>query len=182
MKKTTFTILMLLTLVAPLVVSAQTQTREFCTSRDCAYIPLEPLPGQQIDPNKGADFPSYLRAAFTLFIVIGAMLAIATFVWGGIMYMISDIAGKKDFAKKQMTRSLWGILILVGSYLILATINPELIRTDRLEPSIQKLGGNAPASSNQNTNTQNKPSQADLDDCPPPKQLKHLPAGGFECK
>ncbi len=97
MKKLILTIALLFVFL-PLSLQAQTtpttQT-EFCNGTRCSYIPLEPLPGQQIG-SQGVDFGSYLNYAFTLFIVIGGMFAVATFVWGGIMYMVSDVAKSKD--------------------------------------------------------------------------------------
>lgn len=56
------------------------------------------------------------------------LAALAMFIWGGIEYMF---AGEKQpaEAKKRMKNALIGLLLALGSYLILFTINPQLVRT-----------------------------------------------------
>lgn len=99
----------------------------FCNGVRCTYTPLERLPGQTNDTiSTPQQFGDYVGSAFRLFIVLGGMLAVATFVFGGITYMVSDVLDKKDFARRQMQRSVYGILLLLGSYLLLVSINPEI--------------------------------------------------------
>ncbi len=136
MKKLILSIALLFVFL-PLSLQAQTNPAtqtEFCNGTRCSYIPLEPLPGQQIG-SQGVDFGSYLNYAFTLFIVIGGMFAVATFVWGGIMYMVSDVAKSKDTGRKQMQRAVYGLLVLLGSYILLYTINPQLVQTGIFDPN-----------------------------------------------
>lgn len=99
---------------------------QFCTNGICTYTPLEPLPGQP--PASGSlSFAHYVNNIFTLSIVIGAMLAVAALVFSGITYMISEAIPQKDWAKRKLRQALWALLILLGSYLILSTVNPNLV-------------------------------------------------------
>lgn len=47
-------------------------------------------------------------------------------VAGALTYMFSDVVGNKTKAIARIRNAMWGLVILVSSYLILVTINPEL--------------------------------------------------------
>jgi hypothetical protein len=103
-----------------------TAPAQFCANGTCTYTPLEPLPGQP--PASGSlTFAQYANNIFTLSIVIGAMLAVAVLVFSGITYMVSEAIPQKDWGKRKLKQALWSLLILLGSYLILSTINPNLV-------------------------------------------------------
>lgn len=48
-------------------------------------------------------------------------------VLGALTYMFSDVVGNKKNALARIRNAMWGVVILVSSYLILYTINPELV-------------------------------------------------------
>lgn len=100
----------------------------FCTGGSCTYVPLEPLPGlpNQYGPGKGS-IQSWVGQGFTLLIGAGALVAIIMIVLGALTYMFSDIAGNKKNALARIRNAMWAIVILVSSYLILYTINPDLL-------------------------------------------------------
>lgn len=110
---------------SPLVVEAQTATPGQIT-----YVPLEPLTvnGQQL-PQSGApsEFPKLLQGLFRLLLGMGALFAVGSFVYGGIVYMTSEIVDNKAKAIKRIQSAMWGLLLLLGSWLILNTINPQLL-------------------------------------------------------
>lgn len=190
MKRVIFTFA-LLVMFAPLSLGAQTQTQtQFCSGTTCNYTPLEPLPGQTDSTISTAqEFGRYLNLMFSLFIIIGGMFAVMTFVWGGITYMVSDIVDKKDFARKQMQRSIWGILILLGSYILLYTINPELIRLDRFNPTTINRPGSqpvTPSTSGRTTTATPQPTQQQRNDllsgCPQNSTgVRYDPDGAIVC-
>ena len=71
-------------------------------------------------------------------IIIGlaGLLAVIMIVVGGVQYMTTDaFAGKSD-ARTTITKALLGLILALGSYLILKTINPNLLQ---LEPNIQAV-------------------------------------------
>lgn len=98
------------------------QTRS--TDGTLKYTPLEPLPG--LDKAANVDFAAMLNLLFKLLITVAALFSVGTLVWGGVMYMISDAFETKDTAKKRMRAAIFGLLIILSSWLILNTINPQL--------------------------------------------------------
>lgn len=123
--KKLFLIPLLFLLVAPLFAAAQTAPAPFCAggAGTCTYIPLEPLPGQQKGP---LNFATYVGNAFKVFIVLGSMIAVGVLVFGGISYMVSEVVPHKDWARQKIQQAVWALLLLLSSYLILSTINPDL--------------------------------------------------------
>ncbi|MFA6273234.1 MAG: hypothetical protein WC673_01955 [Candidatus Paceibacterota bacterium] len=95
------------------------------------YVPLAPLPGTT-DTTVGGkpavqDAGNYIKGAFNLAIGIAAALAIIMIIWGGIKYMTAEAITSKGDARKTITNAIYGLLLALGSYLILLTINPSLV-------------------------------------------------------
>jgi len=94
------------------------------------YVPLAPLPGtteivdgKEVVANAG----NYIKGAFNLAIGIAAALAIIMIILGGIQYMGSESLGGKSAGRKRINDAVLGLLLALGSYLILFTINPSLV-------------------------------------------------------
>ncbi|HPM39111.1 MAG TPA: pilin, partial [Candidatus Pacearchaeota archaeon] len=65
---------------------------------------------------------------FKILIGIGALIAVAMVIMAGIEWMTSDgNPGKIGGAKTKIKNALLGVGILLGSYLILYTINPQIV-------------------------------------------------------
>ena len=94
-------------------------------SGQCTYVPLEPIPGA--NQTGMGDFASFLSSLFKVLLSLGALIAVATLVFGGIMYMTNEAAGQKEMGKERMKAAIYGLLLLAGSWLILYTINPNLL-------------------------------------------------------
>jgi len=74
------------------------------------------------------DIAEYAKYIFNAVIVISGFIAFGALIWAGIDYFLS--AGKPEKikeAKKRIKSVLLGILILLFSYLILITIDPQLV-------------------------------------------------------
>ncbi len=99
------------------------------TNTNLGYVPLEPLPGEPDMTARNVDFGSILAALFKILIVVGGLVAVAALVVGGIIYMVSDVVNKKTEAKRRIKAAVWGLVLLLASYLILNTINPQLINS-----------------------------------------------------
>lgn len=101
-----------------------------------------PVLAQQADyqllapiPLKGAGSPEtkqtnasgdYLKGIFMLAIAIAGGLAVVMIIFGGIEYMTSEtLPGKKD-GRERITNAIWGLMLAIGAWLILNTINPKL--------------------------------------------------------
>ena len=100
------------------------------------YTPLQSLPGTGIQ--KGVAFKTLSADLFNnaVFFVIGIaiVLAVLMIVIGGIQYMGSDAFTSKEDAKSKITMALFGLLIAFGAWLLLNTINPDLVTFKILEP------------------------------------------------
>lgn len=93
-------------------------------SNDLKYIPLEPFPGQTTGQG---NFCELLNSVFKFLIYLGAMLAVLFLVLAGITYMISEVVDKRSAARDRIKAAVWGLIILLASWIILNTINPGLV-------------------------------------------------------
>jgi hypothetical protein len=72
---------------------------------------------------------------------IGGILAFGAIVYGGLKYAISaGNPSKQSDAKSWITDALWGLLLLFSAYLILHTINPNLVNLNL--PTLETLNVN----------------------------------------
>jgi len=113
---------------------------------DTTYTPLAPLPGldktinTDVECQRDADgniipntcknpcpFGNYLNIIIKLVLGIAGVLAVVMIVFGGIEYMTSDLVSSKEAGKEQITHAILGLLLALGAYLILNTINPQLL-------------------------------------------------------
>ncbi len=98
-----------------------------------SYTPLQPLPGAPAQP--AVNMIGYLQNIIFLVIGIAIVLAVLMLVIGGVQYMASDAFTSKEDARDRMTMALFGLIIAFGAYLLLNTINPDLV-TFRLPSAI----------------------------------------------
>lgn len=95
------------------------------------YTVLAPLPGTtNCDVGPGCDQTSlqkYLPAIFNLSIGIAAAMAFVAITWGGILYATSDAIMGKEQGKEWITNAVWGLLLVIGAWAILNTINPNIL-------------------------------------------------------
>ncbi len=118
---------------------------------NATYKLLQPLPGVSgaqplvsvggTGHNPFIDYISYL-VPFT--IGLAALLAVVEIVVGGLEYGFSISPGTQTDGKERMQYALYGLLIALTSYLVLKTINPDLVN---LKFGIPSLNLNAPTPS-----------------------------------
>lgn len=86
--------------------------------------------------------PEYVKYIFNFLIAISGVIALGVLVYAGFQYFTStgNIEKISD-AKSRITAALLGLVILFGSYLILYSINPDLIvfHLPRLRPILSEL-------------------------------------------
>lgn len=85
---------------------------------------------ETVYPNAPVSFtlPTYVKYVFTFFIGISGLIAFGVLIWAGIIYLTS--AGNVDKmkeAREKIFSAFLGISILLGSYILLSTINPQLV-------------------------------------------------------
>ncbi|KKQ35640.1 MAG: Curculin domain protein (Mannose-binding) lectin [Candidatus Nomurabacteria bacterium GW2011_GWB1_37_5] len=95
-----------------------------------SYTPLAPLPGLEgpIDTGAGTEgLAKYLSVIFTLMIGIAGILSVIMLIIGGIQYMLTDIPFNKQQAEDRIKAAIGGLILALGAYVILSTINPKLL-------------------------------------------------------
>ncbi len=105
-------------------------------AQDLSYYLSAPLPGLTGDKPKVTNLADYISYLFPFLLSIAAILAFVMFVIGGIEYMIRSGAENTQEAKNRIRDALLGLLLAVGSVLILQTINPNLVT---LKLDIEKI-------------------------------------------
>jgi len=104
-----------------------------CTAdKTTGFVPLACYQGsalQDLYSTQGDNaLASFLNKLFTFSLSIGAILAVVMIVWGGYLYMFKDSFASKLNAKEKITNAVIGLLLLLGIYLILYQINPDILR------------------------------------------------------
>ena len=89
------------------------------------------------DPTTG--FGAYLNIMIKIFIGICAVLSVVMIVMGGVEYMTSELSHSKEAGKEKIEHALLGLIIALGAYALLFTINPDLLITC-ISPEILKDG------------------------------------------
>ncbi|MDO9231229.1 MAG: transglycosylase SLT domain-containing protein [bacterium] len=101
----------------------------FCLAAD-TYVPMEKIPGFE-DP---ADFPAYLMSIYKFGLWAIGTSAMFMIMIGGYMYLTS--AGNNSQtgkAKGIITDAIAGLILALVSYVLLYTINPELVQFKPLQ-------------------------------------------------
>ncbi len=101
------------------------------------YELLSPLPGLEetfslggSDTAGAGDLGVYLNVIIPLFIGICIILAVIMIVLGGLQYMTSELVSSKEAGKEKIRNAIFGLLLALGAWLILYTINPNILKTD----------------------------------------------------
>lgn len=89
------------------------------------YDPLIKIPG--LTDGGDTSFSSYINFLYALSISLAALLAVIKIIVAGVKYMLSASVGTKGNAKSEIQGALLGLLLILGAYIILNTINPRLI-------------------------------------------------------
>ncbi|MEI6850263.1 MAG: hypothetical protein WCK29_04460, partial [archaeon] len=95
------------------------------------YTPLAPI--QNNGTTIGAsntDIGTYFSQMYQLGVGIATALAVLMVIWGGVEYVTTDAIGGKEEGKERIQNAILGLLLALGSYLILKTINPALLNTN----------------------------------------------------
>ena len=127
-------------------VPSATNTKAECTSlggswtSGIIYELLAPLPCtgtsctdgkfKNFDPRQETALGTYLNIIIKMTIGLAAVLAVVMIVIGGIEYMTSELVSSKEAGKDRVTQAILGLILALGAYVILYTINPKLLSTE----------------------------------------------------
>lgn len=117
---------LLFTIAVPTLAQTPTPTP---TPSPTEYTLLAPIPlqGASGGVTETTNTNEYLRGLFQLIIGIAGGLAVVMIIYGGIIKMSSDAVSGQNKANDIISNAIWGLLLAIASWLILYTINPNLI-------------------------------------------------------
>jgi hypothetical protein len=98
------------------------------------YTPLQPLPGIEASSEGTVALEKYLPGVFNLAIGVSAVLAFIVITWGGITYATSDALSGKSEGRKHIENGIYGLLLVIGAWVILYTINPQILNFNLILP------------------------------------------------
>lgn len=87
------------------------------------FVPLAPIPGV----TDQGDFSGYVNGIFRFSLIIASMLAVLYIAFGGLEYMTSESSDRKSRAKARILGAVGGLVLILASYIILNTINPDIL-------------------------------------------------------
>ena len=90
-------------------------------------LPISGLP-QTIGTTDQGDLGKYLGGLYSFGVAAAAGLAVIMVIWGGIEYITSVAGEGKSGGKDKITSAILGLLLALGSYIILNTINEDLLK------------------------------------------------------
>jgi hypothetical protein len=135
MKYTRFIFILLLVLFIGVLptkpVLAQAPPASPCSElADGEYCPLSNLQGTGFTDGQGkvrVDLKTLLPTAVKFLIGISGLLAVVMIMIGGVKYLTSEAITGKSNAKETIQQAVWGLVLVIGAYTILNTLNPDLV-------------------------------------------------------
>ncbi len=96
--------------------------------------------GSPPTPSTMVDIPTLVSNVYNFAFLIGGLLAFGAVVYGAARYTFSagNPGGQSD-ARDQITQAMLGLLLLLGAYVVLNTINPNLVSFQL--PTLEKIQG-----------------------------------------
>ena len=90
------------------------------------YVLLEPdVFGEEI--KQASSMANFLNEAFKFGLAIATALSVVEIVWGGVEIMLSESPFARTNGKERITNAIYGLLLALFSWLILYTINPQIL-------------------------------------------------------
>lgn len=111
---------------------------------------LAPLPGLSNATPPENRLKGFLQGLFQVLIIIAGILAVIMIVIGAITYLSTDAFSGKSEGKEMMLNAVFGLILALGGWIIINTINPNLAST--LSITIPKVHVDAPQEEWQNGN------------------------------
>jgi hypothetical protein len=103
-----------------------------------AYVPLEPIPQLQ-NNSGGVDIASYIPNLVKLIIQVAGALAVIMIVIGGVQYISTDAIQGKSEGKEKIQNALYGLLLAIGAFIILNSVNPGTLSLTLTLPNLSQV-------------------------------------------
>lgn len=112
-------------------------------------------------PSPGSSIANYINYLFVFALALSGFLALGMMTLGGLQYVLAaGNVSKVEEAKNKITQALIGLGVILVSFLLLRTINPDLVKLknpDLSPPSIRTAQFNAPSGGVPSQNRQQIP-------------------------
>lgn len=142
-KNKTFTLLALLILF--LIITANIALAQN------SYTELAPLPGTGNCTGSGStlqctvttdstNLGTYINGLYKLAVAGASVLAILMLIIGGFTYVQSDAISNKEEGKEKIKAALGGLLLVLASWVILYTVNPQLVSLKIITQPLEHKG------------------------------------------
>ena len=129
-KKTTFFLLFLLLFVFLLGTS-------FVFAQKDLEVDYPTIPGAETPTSVKTPLPDYVKYIFNFSLAIVSLIAFGALIYGGVLYLTSaGNPSKMGDARGRMFAGILGLIVLFSSYLILTTINPQLVIMQVTKPDV----------------------------------------------
>lgn len=90
------------------------------------YAPLAPLPFPGLDGGGTPNLETYLQGIFRMLLIVAVVLSVIMIVIAGFQYVASSANPQgKGEARKRLSGALIGLVLALGSWLLLDTVNPN---------------------------------------------------------
>ncbi len=78
-------------------------------------------------PGSEGSVVAYIQNFYLFALGLGGVLAVGMIVVGGILIATGSVVNQQSKGKEMITGAITGLVLLVGAYFVLKTINPELV-------------------------------------------------------
>ena len=93
-----------------------------------SYVPMAPIPGYIEEGVEISSLGGYLQSIFQFAIAAIVVMAVIFVTYGGFLYLTAgDSQQKVDEGKKRIQGAVGGLLLAAASFVILNTLNPQLL-------------------------------------------------------
>ena len=88
-------------------------------------------------PAESSDLIGYIQGFYSSVLSLAGIAAVVMIIFGAIYYAVSGAVDKKREGKEIIVSALWGLVLLFVAYIILHTINPQLV--ELAEPGLLEV-------------------------------------------
>jgi hypothetical protein len=101
------------------------------------------IPGMTSDVTTSTAPGEFVSGFYQFALMIGGVLAFGAVVYGGVLYAASaGNPSKQSEGKEWIKSAIFGLLLLAAAYLVLYTINPNLVNLGL--PTLQSINASSP--------------------------------------
>lgn len=104
-------------------------------AQERSYTLLAPLPLEEGGGlTQQVTFTTYVNGAFRFVLGVAGILAVIMIIYAGFTYMTTDAFQKKEAGREIISNAVKGLLLAIGTWIIINTINPKLLQFNLIIP------------------------------------------------